>query len=306
VPTRLVFNHIQFNEKASRLMQPTETISLRTLLQVTLIGEDLFQGVQPHPDAQRVFGGQLLGQSLVAAGNCVPAGILPNSTHARFLRAPNAIDPINYRVTRLRDGSSYFNREVVAEQEGQTVMTMSVSFHRNESGLEHTIAISMVEIPDPEDLPPFIERMQPYTERLNPWFRRPRPVDVRYVGDPPWEAADKGEIPDHSRVWMRAEPIDSDDPLIHAAAKIYASDMTILDSAIIRHGLGWDPTRVRAATLDHGMWFHEHVRADNWFLYDQQCPWTGNGRALAAGSMYTQEGRRLATIVQEAVLRTPR
>lgn len=287
-------------------MHPTETISLRILLQVIPVDKDLFQGLQPHPDAQRVFGGQLLGQALVAAGNSVPSGILPHSTHTRFLRAPNAIEPINYRVTRLRDGSSYFNREVTAEQDGHTVMTMSASFHRSEVGLEHDITLPVTGVPDPEDLPPYPQRMQPYADQLSPWFRRPRPVDVRYVGDPPWEAAAKGEFPDHSRVWMRADPIESDDPLIHAAATMYASDMTILDSAVLRHGLGWDPARVQAATLDHGMWFHDHTRADSWFLYDQQCPWTGNGRALATGSMYTRDGRRLATIVQEGVLRTPR
>jgi len=287
-------------------MQPTETIALHALLQVALIEHDFFQGIQPDPDAQRVFGGQLLGQALVAGGRSVEPGVLPHSTHSRFLRAPNATDPINYRVTRVRDGSSYFNRDVTAEQNGQTVMTMSVSFHRNELGLEHAMTLPMNGIPDPEDLLPFRERMQPYAGQLSPWFQRPRPVDVRYTGDPPWEAIERREFPDHSRNWMRSEPINSDDPLIHTAAIMYASDMTILDSAILRHGLGWDPARVQAATLDHGMWFHDHVRADSWFLYDQQCPWTGSGRALATGSMYTQDGRRLATIVQEAVLRTPR
>ncbi len=287
-------------------MQPTETIALSALLQVTPLDRDFFQGLQPYPDAERVFGGQLLGQALVAGGRSVEPGVLPHSTHSRFLRAPNATEPINYRVTRLRDGSSYFNREVTAEQNGQTVMTMSVSFHRHELGLEHSIVLPMTDIPDPEDLPPFIERIQPYATQLSPWFQRPRPVDVRYIGDPPWEAVERGEFPDHSQVWMRSEPIDTIDPLIHAAAMMYTSDMTILDSVILRHGLGWDPKRVRAATLDHGMWFHEHARADSWFMYDQQCPWTGNGRALTTGSMHTQDGRRLATIVQEAVLRTPR
>jgi acyl-CoA thioesterase-2 len=287
-------------------MQPTEAMPLSALLQVTPIDRDFFQGHQPDPGAQRVFGGQLLGQALVAAGRSVEPGVLPHSTHSRFLRAPNATDTIKYRVTRMRDGSSYYNRDVAAEQNGQTVMTMTVSFHRNELGFEHATTLPMANIPDPESLPPFIDRIQPYASQLSPWFQRPRPIDVRYTGEPPWEAVERGESPDHSRNWMRSEPIDSDDPLIHTAAIMYASDFTILDSAILRHGLGWDPARVQAATLDHGMWFHAHVRADSWFLYDSQCPWTGNGRALATGSMHIQDGRRMATIVQEAVLRTPR
>lgn len=287
-------------------MHPRETIAISILLQVIPLNSDFFQGIQPDPDAQRVFGGQLLGQALVASGRTVEPGVLPHSAHSRFLRAPNPTEPIYYRVTRVRDGSSYFNRDVAAEQNGQTVMTMSVSFHRNELGWEHDTALPMTDIPDPDDLLPFAERIQPYAGQLSQWFQRPRPVDVRYIGNPPWEAVEQDEFPDHSRNWMRSEPIDSDDPLIHAGAFIYASDMTILDSAILRHGLGWNPTRVQAATLDHGIWFHNYVRADSWFLYEQQCPWTGNGRAVATGSMHTQDGLRCATIVQEAVLRAPR
>lgn len=285
-------------------MHPTESISLRTLLEVTPIGADLYQGIQPNTDAQRVFGGQVLGQALVAGGRSVESGILPHSTHARFLRAPSPKEPITYRVIRVRDGASYFNREVTAEQSAGTVFTMSISFHRKESGMQH--AVPMPPAPDPDSIEPFINRMEPYSDRLSQWFQRPRPIDVRYISSPPWEAADQGETPSESRVWMRSEPLDTNDPLIHAGALIYASDMTIMDSAVLTHGLGWFPERVRAATLDHGMWFHTSTRSDDWFLYDQECPWTGDGRALATGSMYTREGRRLATIVQEAVLRRPR
>jgi acyl-CoA thioesterase-2 len=285
-------------------MHSSETMPLEKLLQVTPIDQDAFEGVQPNLDAERVFGGQVLGQALVAAGRTVETGIHPNSTHARFLRAPNPQEPIVYQVTRVRDGASYMNRDVTATQSIGEVLSMSVSFHRQETGFEHTVA--MPSVPDPESLVPFIERMAPYTERLSQWFQRPRAVEVRYVGKPPWEAFDHGETPHDSQVWMRAENIESDDPLIHAAALLYASDMTILDSAVMRHGLAWDPHRVRAATLDHGMWFHASARADSWFLYDQVCPWTGNGRALATGAMYSQTGTRLATIVQEGVLRQPR
>ena len=285
-------------------MQSDEHIDLLSLLQVSPLGDDVFEGVQASIEAQRVFGGQVLGQALVAAGRTVEKGIAPHSSHARFLRAPTPKEPIIYRVNRARDGSSYFNREVIAEQSLGIVLTMSASFHRKESGLEHSIP--MPAVPDPEGIAPFVDRMTPYADRLSQWFQRPRPIEVRYVGKPPWEAADGGDRPSESRVWMRSEPLGTDDPLIHAAALMYASDMTILDSAVMRHGLGWFPERVRAATLDHGMWFHSSARADSWFLYDQVCPWTGDGRALATGSMYTEDGTRLATIIQEAVLRQPR
>lgn len=279
-------------------------IDLQTLLQVTPTGADIFQGVQESVEAERVFGGQVLGQALVAAGRTVDTGILPHSSHARFLRAPSPREPITYRVTRARDGSSFFNREVVAEQSIGIVLTMSVSFQRNESGFEHSRP--MPAVADPETLTPFVDLMTPSAHRLSQWFQRPRPVEVHYLADPPWDAADKDQTPSESRVWMRSEPLNTDDPLIHQAALMYASDMTILDSAVLRHGLGWFPNRVRAATLDHAMWFHATSRTDSWFLYDQECPWTGNGRALVSGSMYSRQGQRLATIVQEAVLRQPR
>ena len=285
-------------------MQSNAQTDLLKLLEVAPNGIDTFEGIQANIEAQRVFGGQVLGQALVAAGRTVEDGIAPHSSHARFLRAPTPKESIIYRVTRARDGSSYFNREVTAEQGVGIVLTMSVSFHRKESGFEHSE--SMPNVPDPEGITPFIDRMTPYADRLSQWFQRPRPIEVRYINEPPWEAADNGDKPFASRVWMRSEPLGTDDPLIHAAALIYASDMTILDSAVMRHGLGWFPDRVGAATLDHGMWFHSSARADSWFLYDQVCPWTGDGRALATGSMYSENGTRLATIVQEAVLRQPR
>jgi acyl-CoA thioesterase II len=286
------------------MMHPSVQIPLVKLLQVTEIESDLFEGIQPDLDAERVFGGQVLGQALVAGGRTVEAGIHPHSTHARFLRAPNPRDPIEYRVNRVRDGASYINRDVTATQSTLEVLSMTISFHREEVGFEH--AIPMPNAPDPDTLVSFIDRMKPYSDRLSEWFQRPRAVEVRYVGKPPWEAFEHGEMPAESQVWMRAEPMETDDPLIHAAALMYASDMAILDSAVLRHGLAWDPVRVRAATLDHGMWFHSIARADSWFLYDQACPWTGSGRALATGAMYSQNQTRLATIVQEAVLRQPR
>lgn len=284
---------------------PTDrTTALQTLLQVMPTEPDVFEGVQESVESERVFGGQVLGQALVAAGRTVETGILPHSSHARFLRAPSPKEPITYRVTRARDGFSFFNREVQAEQSMGIVLTMSVSFQRYESGFEHNT--TMPEAPDPETLTPFVDRMTPFMDRLSQWFKCPRPVEVHYATKPPWEAADDGQTPSELRVWMRSEPLETSDPLIHRAVLMYASDMTILDSAVLRHGLGWFPNRVRAATLDHALWFHATSRADSWFLYDQECPWTGNGRALATGSMYSREGQRLATIVQEAVLRQPR
>ena len=284
---------------------PTDrTVALKTLLNVIPTDTDVFQGVQADVEAQRVFGGQVLGQALVAAGRTVESGMLPHSSHARFLQAPTPIEPITYRVTRARDGASFFNREVEAVQSIGIVLTMSVSFHRHESGFEHSQTMPVV--PDPETLASFVDQMTPWADRLSEWFQRPRPIEVRYVASPPWEAADNNQASSESQVWLRSEPLDSDDPLIHLAAMMYASDMTILDSAVLRHGLGWFPDRVRAATLDHSIWFHGIGKADSWFLCDHECPWTGNGRALATGSMYSREGKRLATIVQEAVLRQPR
>ena len=274
------------------------------LLDLEIIEVDIFRGKQPLEALQRVFGGQVAGQALVAAGRTVSADRPVHSLHAYFLRAGDPSIPIVYEVDRIRDGRSFTTRRVVAIQHGKAIFHLSASFQVAETGLEH--AIEMPEVPDPETLPTLAERLRPYVKEPElQWILRPRAIDIRYVGDPPRIAKQNGVREPTSRVWMRADGILPDDPLLHVCAATFASDMTLLDSTLAKHGRSWGPKDVVGASLDHAMWFHRPFRADEWFLYDQESPWTGGGRGLARGAIYTRDGQLAVSVVQEGLIRVP-
>ena len=277
---------------------------LVALLDLERIEVDIFRGRQATVALQRVFGGQVAGQALVAAGRTVPVDRPVHSLHAYFLRPGDPSIPIVYEVDRIRDGRSFTTRRVVAVQHGKPIFNLSASFHVEEEGFEH--AAAMPEVPAPDGLVTLSERMRPYAEEMGGWFVRPRPIDVRYVGDPPRIAQEKEHREPRSRVWMRADGTLPDDPLVHVCAVAYASDMTLLDSTLLAHGRSWGTGGVMGASLDHAMWFHRPFRADQWWLYDQESPWTGAARGLARGSIFTQDGRLAVSVVQEGLLRVPR
>ena len=270
------------------------------LLDLERIEDDIYRGKQAGESVQRVFGGQVAGQALVAAGRTVAADRPVHSLHAYFLRPGDPAVPIVYEVDRIRDGRSFTTRRVVAVQHGKAIFNLQASFQVVETGVEH--ARAMPEVPDPETLATLSERMAPYAEE-NSWYVRPRPIDVRYVGDPPRIAMDTGTPVPHSRVWMRADGALPDDPLLHVCAVTFASDMTLLDSTLLAHGKAWGTGNVVGASLDHAMWFHRPFRADDWFLYDQLSPWTGAGRGLAQGAIYTRDGQLAVSVVQEGLIR---
>ena len=271
------------------------------LLDLETIEVDIFRGKQPHESLQRVFGGQVAGQALVAAGRTVPADRPVHSLHAYFLRPGDPSVPIVYEVDRIRDGRSFTTRRVVGIQHGKAIFNLSASFQVVEPGISHTT--TMPAVPEPETLQTLQERMQPYATEMDGWYARPRPIDVRYVGDPPRIARDHGDRTAHSQVWMRADGDLPDDPLLHVCAVTFASDMTLLDSTLLNHGLSWGTGDVMGASLDHAMWFHKPFRADQWWLYDQESPWTGAARGLARGSIYTRDGELAVSVVQEGLLR---
>ena len=283
---------------------PTPLDRLIDLLDLEKIEEDIYRGKQADESLQRVFGGQVAGQALVAAGRTVPQDRPVHSLHAYFLRPGDPAIPIVYEVDRIRDGRSFTTRRVVAVQHGKAIFHLSASFQIVEPGFEH--ASAMPEVPAPEGLSTLSERMAPYADELGGWYTRPRPIDVRYVGDPPRIAQETGTPVQHSRVWMRADGTLPDDPLLHVCAVTFASDMTLLDSTLLAHGKAWGTGDVVGASLDHAMWFHRPFRADEWFLYDQESPWTGSSRGLARGSIYTQDGALAASVVQEGLLRPRR
>jgi acyl-CoA thioesterase-2 len=273
---------------------------LLEILDLEAIEVNVFRGRSPQEWRQRVFGGQVAGQALVAAGRTVDHRPV-HSLHAYFLRPGDPAVPILYEVDRIRDGRSFTTRRVVAIQHGRAIFHLSASFHADEPGLTHQLPFPEG-VPPPDSLPTYGERMAPVAERLGPWVSLPRPVDIRYVDDPP-PIADRGPRPPRQRVWLRADGQLPDDQLLHACMVTYASDMTLLDSAFLPHGVYWDSPRVMGASLDHAMWFHRPFRADGWLLYDQESPSAAGARALAQGHIFTADGRLVVSVVQEGLVR---
>jgi acyl-CoA thioesterase-2 len=269
---------------------------LVALLDLEKLEENYYRGVSPVHSPVRVFGGQVAGQALVAAGRTVPEDRRVHSLHAYFIRGGDPSVPIVYEVDRIRDGRSFTTRRVVAVQHGKAIFSLSASFQKDEGGIEH--ADAMPDVVGPETLPTFPERV----EGLG-FAKHPRPIDVRYVNEPPWITRETGERPAANRVWMRADGKLPDDQLLHVCVLAYASDMTLLDSVLARHGVYWDDRNVLGASLDHALWFHRPFRADEWLLYDCVSPSASGARGLATGRFFAQDGTLVATVVQEGLLR---
>ncbi|HZB51839.1 MAG TPA: acyl-CoA thioesterase II [Mycobacteriales bacterium] len=274
------------------------------LLDLEQVEVDIFRGSGPPVSLQRVFGGQVAGQALVAAGRTVPADRPVHSLHAYFLRPGDPAVPIVYLVDRLRDGRSFVARRVVAVQHGKAIFSLSASFQRAEDGLDHQG--EMPAVPAPETLPTLAERYAPYAEQLGAWARLPRPIDVRYVDDPPFVLRAAGRTGGSlTRVWLRADGMLPDDPLVHVCALTFASDLTLLDSVLSTHGVAW-AADVKGASLDHAMWFHRPFRADEWLLYESDSPSASGGRGLATGRIWSADGRLVTSVVQEGLIRVLR
>jgi acyl-CoA thioesterase-2 len=272
--------------------------ALIALLDLEAIEVNIFRGVSPDENRQRVFGGQVAGQALVAAARTVTTGHV-HSLHAYFLRPGDPNVPILYLVDRIRDGKSFTTRRVVAIQHGKAIFNLQTSFHIAEAGLEHQLP--MPEVPAPDTLPDFKTRMEPYREQIGDWYDRPRPIDMRYITPMPMERRDHRDP--SQQVWMRAAGDLPDDPVLHACIVTYASDMTLLDTTLLPHGITWEDNRAQMASLDHAMWFHRPFRADDWLLYSQVTSSTFASRGLAAGSIYSSNGDLVVSVMQEGLVR---
>jgi len=268
------------------------------LLDLDPIEVNIFRGVQPSEERQRVFGGQVAGQALVAAGRTVAHGYV-HSLHSYFLRPGDPTIPILYEVDRIRDGKSFTTRRVVAIQHGRAIFNMACSFHDDEQGLEHQFP--MPDVPAPEELAPLPERLAPWRDELADWFARPHPIDQRYIGELPWKHGEG--LGPYQRLWIRADGTLPDDPLLHAAVATYASDMSLFDAILQPHAVRWDDSNFMGASLDHCMWFHRRFRADEWLLYDTDSPIAANARGLARGFFFDQSGKLVVSMVQEGLAR---
>ena len=275
---------------------------LLELLDLEPIEVNIFRGRSPDEERQRVFGGQVAGQALVAAGRTVDADRRVHSLHAYFLRPGDPHIPILYEVDRIRDGRSFTTRRVVAIQHGQAIFHLSASFHLDEPGFDHHDP--MPEVPRPETLPTMQQRLEAAGHDVPEWFTRPRPIDTRNVQQwNPWgpPTVEEGS-PARQQVWMRADGTLPDDPMLHACVVAYASDMTLLDSVLLPHR-GVMFGGLMMASLDHAMWFHRPFRADEWFLYDQASPSASGARGLARGSIFRSDGVLAVSVMQEGLVR---
>jgi acyl-CoA thioesterase-2 len=279
---------------------------LLDLLDLRKLSDTGYEGRSPTVGPLRVFGGQVAAQALVAAGRTVsdPERRV-HSLHGYFVRPGDPTEPIRYLVEIIRDGRSFSVRRSVAVQHGKPIFFMSASFHRDEDGLDHQ-GTAPRDVPRPDDVPTMADRLSRYPERAGIWAKITRPIDVRYVGEPGWVRPGDRPSEPHQRVWMRLDGVLPDDPLVHACALTYASDLTLLDSVLSVHGEVWGPGGFVGASLDHAIWLHRPFRADEWFLYDCRSPSASGGRGLATGSMFTESGRHVATVVQEGLLRPVR
>lgn len=273
---------------------------LLAILDLEVLEQNLFRGRSPQVGWQRVFGGQVIGQALVAASRTVE-GRSPHSLHGYFLLPGDPKVPIIYDVERIRDGRSFTTRRVAAIQHGEVIFNLHASFHTREKGLDWQIPMPG-KVAAAETLPDFKTRMEPYREKMGEWYERPRPIDMRYVDGDPMSRI--GNPTTSQKVWLRADGTLPDDPVLHACIVTYASDMTLLDTTLLPHGLGWGDGNVQMASLDHAMWFHRPFRADDWLLYDQHPISNSGSRGLAGGSIYTVSGDLAVTVVQEGLIRT--
>jgi acyl-CoA thioesterase-2 len=282
--------------------------AVQTMLDVLNLEQlevNLFRGRSPQDRWQRVFGGQVIGQALVAASRTVE-GRPPHSMHAYFLVGGDPKVPIIYEVDRIRDGKSFTTRRVVAIQHGQAIFTLMVSFHNDEEGLTHQAP--MPQVPPPEDLPSEAQIkatiLPTMPEAVRRYYESERPIELRpvqydrYLG----KKYEDGKF----NVWIRATGKLPDDPAIHQCVLAYASDMSLLDTALVPHGRSLFEKQFMGASLDHALWLHRPFRADDWLLYAQETPTMTGSRGFARGLIYTRDGSLVASVAQEGLVRIRR
>lgn len=276
---------------------------LETLLSVEELDRDLYRGARQPEGRGRVFGGQVIAQALMAGQRATEVDRVPHSLHAYFMRPGDEEIPIIYRVSRDYDGGSFSTRRVIAFQRGEPILNLAASFHRLEPGLAHQA--EMPDAPDPETLTPEHELRRTVAhqvpERFRDFFTRPRPFEIRHAT--PWTPLEADAQPPEQRVWFRTQAPVLGGPEMHRAMLAWATDMMLLSTGMRPHGLSWVQPGVQTASLDHAIWFHDDVRVDDWLLYAMDSPWAGRGRNYNRGMIFTRDGRLVASVAQEGLMR---
>ena len=285
----------------------TDPVSdLLNLLDLERLEVDLFRGQSPDEEtSQRVFGGQVIAQSLVAAYRTVEERLC-HSLHAYFIRPGDPKIPIIYEVDRARDGGSFTTRRVIAIQHGKQIFNMACSFHVVEEGWEHQH--DMPDVPAPESLPSMEELRRSMADKvpedIRREFLRARAIEIREID--PVNILSPTPKPDVSELWFRVAREIDEQPWLHQCLLAYASDMRLLGTAHRPHGVSWMTEEVMGASLDHSMWFHHPVKFDDWLLYAMDAPFAGGARSYNRGKIYSRDGKLVANVAQEGLMRPNR
>jgi acyl-CoA thioesterase-2 len=279
----------------------TDISSLISVLDLEQLEVNLFRGYSPQNNWKRVFGGQVVGQALVAAARTVEDR-LTHSLHSYFLLGGDPKVPIIFEVDRIRDGGSFTTRRVVAIQHGHAIFSMAVSFHKEETGFSHQFA--MPDVPDPDTLPTEEELKDKVPESMRRMWMMDRPVELRPVNLDRYALTGKAD--QIQKIWFRTKGSLPDDKRLHQCALAYASDFTLLHAALVQHGRPPFDPGLMMASLDHAVWFHRDFRADEWLLYVQDSPSAEGARAFTRGTIYDRRGVLVASVAQEGLIRIKR
>ena len=274
---------------------------LLAILELSPIGTDVFAGRHPRKNPVRTFGGQMMAQAFVAASRTLTHELPPSALSVHFIAGGDPSADIEFHVARLRDERRFANRRVDAMQGDTLLASALVSYLSGGHGLEHNS--EMPEVPAPDGLPTIDELLVGYETVVPHFVSALRPIEWRYTNDPAWVMRDKGGSMHHNRVWLKADGVIPDDPVLHNAAMVYSSDTTVLDSIITTHGLSWGWDRIFAVTINHSVWFHRPVDFSDWVLYSTASPVAAESRGLATGHFFNQAGQVVATVTQEGIVK---
>ena len=274
---------------------------LMAVLDLHQKGDDVFVGTHPSKNPPRTFGGLMMAQSFVAAARTRTRDLPPNSLSAHFVNGGDTDKDIEFHVVRLRDERRFANRRVEVTQDGTLLATVMISYLAGGRGLEHNV--EPPEVADPEALPSVKEQLRGYEETVPHFVNALQPIEWRYTNDPSWVMREKGDRLAFNRVWVRADGMLPDNPVLHTATMIFCSDTTVLDSIITTHGLSWGFDRIFAATVNHSVWFHRQVDFNDWVLYSTSSPVAADSRGLGSGYFFDRSGRPVATVVQEGLVK---